>query len=73
MTDTEILNWLEKQCGGALVNDDNGHWAFVSDGMQNIPMDDDVFDLEAVLWVEKNAFKSTIREAILHAVTRRGK
>lgn len=69
MTDSELLNWLEKQDGGALLNDDSGHWAFASDGMQNVNFDDDgPYDLESVWFVEKHAFKATIREAILSAI-----
>jgi len=65
MTDTELLNWLEKQDGGALINDDFNHWAFASEGMQNINMEDDKeYDLQSTWWVEKHAFKKTIREAL---------
>jgi len=69
MTDKELLDWLEKQDGGALINDDMGHWAFASDGFQNLPTpEDEYFDLESIHLVEKYAFKDTIREAIQHAI-----
>lgn len=69
MNDTELLNWLEKQDGAALINNDDGHWAFASNGIQNCHIeDDDLFDLESTWWVEKHAFKSTIREAIEYAI-----
>lgn len=37
-TDEQRINWLEKKgFGGALISDDNGHWAMVFDGFQNLP------------------------------------
>ena len=69
MNDTERLNWLEKQDGGALISDDMGHWAFASDGIQNLPSPDDkYFDLATTHFVEKHAFRDSIREAIDHAI-----
>ena len=73
MTDTELLDWLEKQEGGALINDDEGHWAFASEGIQNINLsDEEYYDLHTVHWVEKHAFKDSIREAIRHAIDMEG-
>ena len=63
MNDTERLNWLEKQDGGALVNDDAGRWAFASDGFQNVP-EDDPSDISTTHWIEKHAWRSSIREVI---------
>ncbi len=69
MNDSKLLNWLEMQDGGALINDDAGRWAFASDGVQNLNMEnDEAFDLESTWWVEKHAFKTTIREAIAYAM-----
>ncbi len=67
MTDTELLDWLERQDGAALINDDCGHWAFASNGIQNVNLEAD--ELNTVHFVEKHAFKDTIREAIHHAKT----
>lgn len=69
MNDTERLDWLEKQEGSALINDDMGHWAFSSDGWQNLPTpEDEYFDLSSIHLVEKHAFFPTIREAIDYAM-----
>ena len=69
MTDTERIDWLEQQYGGAIISDDNGHWAFASDGFQNCPMkENEVFDLSSTFLVEKHAFKDTVRDAIDHAI-----
>ena len=68
MNDTERINWLERQDGGALVNDDAGRWAFASDGIQNVSTPDEPFDLASTWWVEDHAFKPTIREAIDTAI-----
>lgn len=61
MTDTELLNWLEKQDGGALINDDDGRWAFASEGFQNMNLEDGPYDLESTWLVEKHAFQPTVR------------
>ena len=67
-SDKELLDWLEKQHGGALINDDFGRWAFVSSGIQNLNLDDDgPFDLATTHFVESHSFKDTIREAIIYA------
>jgi hypothetical protein len=68
MNDTERLNWLEKQDGSAVINNDAGMWAFASDGFQNIEFESDAFDLESTWLVEKHAFKPTLRKAIDHAI-----
>ena len=64
MTDTERLNWLEKNYAYALVNDDNGHWACVSDGLQNVPMSKEATDIDATFFIKKDDWKDSIREAI---------
>lgn len=69
MTDTELIDWLEQKWGGALVNDDNGHWAFASDGFQNVHEGDNPEDLYTSFVIEKHAFFPTIREALLHAIS----
>jgi hypothetical protein len=47
-TDTERLDWLSTQDGYALVSDDGGRWAVVTDGMQNVP-DDEPADIQTML------------------------
>lgn len=67
MNDTERLDWLEKQDGGALVSDDGGRWAFASDGFQNVP-EDDPCDISTTHFVEKHAWSPSIREALDMAI-----
>jgi len=67
VNDTERLDWLEKQDGGALINDDFGNWAFASDGTQEIP-EDPPDDLWTAHIIEKHAWKPTVRKAIDHAI-----
>ena len=66
--DTELLEWLESSTGYCLVSDDNGHWACVCDGIQNVPMGEDTEDIATSFWIEKDKWKNTIREAILSAM-----
>lgn len=68
MTDTERLNWLEKNNAFSLVNDDNGHWACVADGMQNVPMDESACDIQTTFFIEKDLWQDSIREAIDFAI-----
>ena len=68
MTDTERLDWLEKivnegSCP-ALVNDDNGHWALVFDGTQNVVSGDQPQDVATSFWIETHQWRNTAREAI---------
>jgi hypothetical protein len=57
------LDWLEKT-QYALISDDNGHWACVSDGMQNCPVDENTCDINTMFFIEKNRWHDTIRGAI---------
>lgn len=68
MTDTERLDWLSQQDGYALVSDDAGRWAVVSDGMQNLP-DDEPADIQTLFFIEANKWKPSVREAIDAAAT----
>jgi len=68
MTDTELLNWLEENQGYALVSDDNKSWACVCDGMQTVPFCPYPDDVQTTFFIEKAAWKSSIREAILAAI-----
>ena len=67
-TDTERLNWLQDHDAFSLVNDDNQHWACVSDGIQNVPMDNEACDIETTFFIEKDQWKGSIREAIDYAI-----
>lgn len=63
-TDAERLDWLEQTGNGcAVVHDDDAHWAFATDGMQNVVIDGPQ-DLNTGFFVEASQFRPTIREAI---------
>lgn len=64
MTDTERLDWLSKQFGCGLINDDNGHWAVSWDGVQNVPMGRGPSDIDTAFFIKKKAWRKTIRAAI---------
>jgi hypothetical protein len=75
MTDTERLDWLEKQAdegaSPAIVNDDDGHWAVSFCGGQPCPRGDGQGydeDVEIGTFVDVNEWKPTIREAIDYAI-----
>jgi len=68
MTDTELLDWLEKQPGAALINDDAGRWAVSFDGMQNVPDEDVASFIATCFYIEADLWKPTIREAIQVAI-----
>lgn len=67
MTDTERLDWLEKQQGSGLISDDARHWAVSTSGMQNVP-DDPPQDIVTNFVVEKDEWRPSIREAIDAAI-----
>lgn len=67
MTDTERLDWIEHElgiAGGALVNDDNGHWAIADSGFQNAVSGDAPQDVQTTFVIEAHKWKNSIREAI---------
>ena len=64
MTDTERINWLESQYGWGLISDDNGRFACVFEGIQNVPDEGKPFDLVSNFFIKKEHFKPTVREAI---------
>jgi len=68
MTDTEMLDFLQKACKkGAclgLINDDNGHWAVSDSGTQNVPKSRDPEDIDTTFFVFKGEWKDSIRKAI---------
>ena len=63
MTDTERINWLNKQQGSALVSDDFGHWVVATFGMQNVPKEAPA-DIQTSFFIKKKEWKKTIRQAI---------
>lgn len=64
MTDTELIDYLEKQEGVALISDDQGFWAVVDCGMQSIDSNPPN-DVSASFFIEKEEWKPSVREAIL--------
>jgi hypothetical protein len=67
MTDTDRLDWLEKQDGAGLVSDDAGHWAVATNGVQSAPMAPPC-DITTQFWIEKHEWRKTVREAIDAAI-----
>lgn len=66
-SDTARLDALEKACSEgcapSVIYDDNGNWAVGEDGTQSIRTTDGA-PLDITHWVEAEAFRPTIREAI---------
>lgn len=52
-----------------LMNDDNGHWALVFDGFQNVPLGNDPDDISSCVWIERKYWKDNIRGAVLFRLT----
>ena len=66
--DTELLDWLENNCGGyVVISDDNGHWACTNSGSQSLSVGD-ADDMHATFFIEKSEWKNTVREAIIEAM-----
>ena len=63
MTDTERLNWLEKQSGSALVSDDDVHWAVSTTGIQNVPVNAPQ-DIHTTFFIKKDEWHKSVRDAI---------
>lgn len=67
MTDTERLDWLEKQQGSGLVSDDSRHWAVSGSGFQNVPTNPPE-DIQTTFFVEAGEWRPSVREAIDAAI-----
>lgn len=50
----------------ALLNDDNGHWAVVFDGVQSVPLGKG--DVTTAFFVEKHRWCKTISQALIKAL-----
>ncbi len=62
-TDKERIDWVEKKAvGGALVSDDNGHWAVIGDGYQTVALEKS--DIKMNFYVGKDKWKDSILEAV---------
>lgn len=66
MKSHEIIRWLE-ETGYSLINDDNGHWACVIDGVQLVPLTSDPTTISTSFFIEEDRWKSTITEAVEYA------
>lgn len=65
MTDSELIDCLEKLDGFGLISDDFGRWAVTSCGFQNVPDDINVpSDITTSFFVQAKDWKPTIREAL---------
>jgi hypothetical protein len=59
------LNWLDAhKDGGALIHDDNRHWAFAWDGMQKVVTGMKPQDYETYHAVDAKRCRLTARDAI---------
>lgn len=69
-TDTERLDWLEKQGGYGVISDDNGRWAVPDTGTQNLAdaagryVCDAPIDISSEFFVPAKGWRSSLREAI---------
>lgn len=68
--DDILLDWLEEHQGYGLISDDNGHWACVTNGMQNVPDGDEPQEIWTTFIVEADEWFDSIREAINNARTK---
>lgn len=63
-TINELINLLQTHgYGHALISDDFGHWAVVSDGIQEIP-EDPPADIDVTFFVTKKEWHPTIEAAL---------
>ncbi len=65
----KIIRWLENT-GYNLINDDNGHWACVINGMQTVPLTDEPAAVSTSFFIEADEWKDSIAEAVEHAMQR---
>ena len=63
-TDTERLDWLEKQEGFGVISDDAGHWAVPDSGEQPVARRNFPIEMETTFFVPKEYWRKTIRAAI---------
>jgi len=66
-----ILEWLtEMGHTVALIFDDNGHWALVTEGFQMLPMSEEAQDLATTFWVLKRDWYDDPLTAIIEGARR---
>lgn len=52
-----------------LLNDDDGRWALVFDGFQDLVIGDKAQDINTSFFVEARYWKDTIKEAVIYSLT----
>ena len=69
MTDTERLDWLEKNgCGSGVISDDAGRWAVPTSGYQPLVADAPVTGDWTFYIEDTNEWRTSVREAIDRAI-----
>ena len=63
-TDTKRLDHLASRFGCGVMNDDNGHWAFVGAGWQNVPMGRKPEDMQITLCIDAADWQDSLRGVI---------
>lgn len=67
-TDTERLDWLEKQAGASLVSDDDGRWAVAMSGFAPMPTGNPETwppaQWQGLSWVDRHEWRNSVRDAI---------
>lgn len=67
-TDTELLDALEsvarRGACPAVLNDDNGHWACIDEGVQSIGPGPEPADIHSSFCVPADKWHRTLREAV---------
>jgi hypothetical protein len=65
----EALETLAKiDCSPGLFNDHNGHWAVAFSGFQEIPFSSDPESISVSIFIEKECWYPSIREALIYAI-----
>ena len=67
MTDSERLNWLEKN-SFSIISNDMGWWCCTVDGVQSVPVELPC-DTQTTFFIEKNQWFRSIRQAIDEAIS----
>lgn len=68
ITDKDRMDWIERNFGMALLDDDNGHWAVSFSGAQNVPEGEGPQDIWTSFFVKSDEWHPTAREAIDAAI-----
>jgi len=72
-TDKQLIDFLEKEFGCALVNDDNGHWALSYCGFQNVVVGKRGQDVQTSFFIGAKEWSNSVRAAIIKEIIIREK